>query len=584
MNKKKASIDLVKMGLYILKRIWLVIICAAIGFGVMYWRSTKQPDTYTASGTMYITNNNPNLINYGYTNVSDMSASVQLVNIYSEALKQPTVTGRALTVEIEELNPDGSYVRDENGAVIKYTLSQRYEGISDATVAGSISMVSINETPFVRISCRTRNPAMSRDICRADLLVAPDGLTTVVGAGNAVVQTYPERLPGANARNDMRQGLTGALIGAAIGVAILAFFFLMNQRVEEPKELTENYTLPILAQVKRRPGKEENASEFLLDDKSEMDLVESYAKLRMNLLYTLVDKDKHTVLVTSAISGEGKSTITSNLAISIAMSGKKVIIVDADMRRACQSETFQYDPKSKGLSDVLLGSVELQSAVMKNVRDNLDILPAGTVPPNPSELLDSPAMHKLLATLEEHYDLVLLDAPPINIVSDPLALSSQVAGGVFVVRQHFSDHREIRRALNAAEMTNLNLLGFVFYGEKIRQGSYYSRKYYHYRGYHYYHKYDTRPRNDEDDEQHGNLSDNDMFPGQEARSSTQMWAGSPASLRSPISEHIEGTDSMMKPQVRLRRTDDDEEAQETGDGTAPSPDGNLSYRRRRSRI
>ena len=546
MNKKKASIDLVKMGLYILKRIWLVIICAAIGFGVMYWRSTKQPDTYTASGTMYITNNNPNLINYGYTNVSDMSASVQLVNIYSEALKQPTVTGRALTTELEELNRDGSEKVDENGkALPKYTLAGRYGGISDAMVAGCINMVSINETPFVRISCTTGNPNLSRDICRAVLLVAPDGLTRVVGAGNAEVQTYPERLPVANGRNDKRQGLIGALAGAAVALAILAFFFLKNQRVEDTKELTDNYTLPILAQVKRRPGKEENASAFLLDDKSDMDLVESYAKLRMNLLYTLVNKDKHTVLVTSAISGEGKSTITANLAISVAMSGKKVIIVDADMRRACQSEVFQYDAKTKGLSDILLGSVEIQNVVLKNVRECLDILPAGTVPPNPSELLESPSMHKLLASLEEQYDLVLLDAPPINIVSDPLALSAQVAGGIFVVRQHFSDHREIRKALIAAEMTNLNLVGFVFYGEKIRQGSYYSRKYYHYRGYQNYHKYDTRLKDD---------------------------------------ENAEDQDSKIDAQATLRRIDDDEEAQKTGNDTAPSPDDNLSYNRRRSRI
>ena len=85
---------------------------------------------------------------------------------------------------------------------------------------------------------------------------------------------------------------------------------------------------------------------------------------------------------------------------------------------------------------------------------------------------------------------MVLDVPPINIVSDPLALSSQVAGGVYVVRQNFTDHREIRTALTSAEMTGLDLLGFVFYGEKLRQGSYYSRRYYH--GYKYYHKYDTR--------------------------------------------------------------------------------------------
>lgn len=490
MNKKRTSIDLGKLGLYILKRIWLVMICAVIGFGVMYWQSLKKPDTYTSAGTMYITNNNPNLINYGYTNVSDMSASVQLVNIYSEALKQPTVTGRALTTELEELSREGSYVRDENGAIIKYTLSQRYPELTEASVAGCITMMSINETPFVRILCNTASPEKSRDICRAVLLVAPEALTDVVGAGNAKVQTSPTTLPNPTKRTDMRQGMTGALAGAAVAIALLVFLFLMNQRVEDSKELTDNYTLPILSQIKRRKEDEKDPGGFLLNDKSDMDLVESYAKLRMNLLYTMVGKEKKTILVTSAISGEGKSTITANLAISLAMSGKQVLLVDADMRRACQSDVFHYDHKMPGLSDILVGNADLQHTVIQSGRDNLDILPAGTTPPNPSELLDSKVIHELITYLEQYYDLILLDAPPINIVSDPLALSDEVAGGVFVVRQHFSDHREIRKALISAEMTGLDLLGFVFYGEKIRQGSYYSRRYY--RGYHYYHQYDTR--------------------------------------------------------------------------------------------
>ena len=113
----------------------------------------------------------------------------------------------------------------------------------------------------------------------------------------------------------------------------------------------------------------------------------------------------------------------------------------------------------------------------------------------------------MMAEFEADYDLILLDVPPINIVSDPLALSDQVAGAVFVVRQHFSDHRELQKALKQTEMTGMNLLGFVFYGENLRRGGYYSRKYYYYNGYKYgkygkyshyssRKKYDTRNRYD----------------------------------------------------------------------------------------
>ena len=111
----------------------------------------------------------------------------------------------------------------------------------------------------------------------------------------------------------------------------------------------------------------------------------------------------------------------------------------------------------------------------------IDLLPAGRIPPNPTELLESQDMQRLISKLSEKYDLVLLDSPPVNIVSDPLALSDKVAGALFVVRQDVSDHREVRKALIAAEMANLELLGFIFYAESLLHGSYYSRK--HYRNY-----------------------------------------------------------------------------------------------------
>ena len=108
MNKQGGSIDLARLAVYILKRIWLVIICAAIGFGFMYWRASKAVDTYTASGTMFVTNSNPNLVNYGYTSTSDISSAVQLVNIYSEVVKSETVMQKVLEYAIEPAGENGN--------------------------------------------------------------------------------------------------------------------------------------------------------------------------------------------------------------------------------------------------------------------------------------------------------------------------------------------------------------------------------------------------------------------------------------------------------------------------------------------
>lgn len=482
MNKQGGSIDLARLAVYILKRIWLVILCAAIGFGIMYYRASKAPDTYTASGTMFVTNSNPNLVNYGYTSTSDISSAVQLVNIYSEVVKSETVMQRVLEYAIDPMKETG---KDQDTL-----LSQKYPQLDTSYIRNAISMQSINETPMVQVTCTTTDPQLSADICNSVLQVAPAAIKDVVAAGEAKAQDFAIIPTNANTRNDRKQGIIGMLAGAVIACVFLVLFFLKNKRVEKPNEITENYTPPILSYIRRGKGDEKDAGAFLLSDKSDMDMVESYAKLRMNLLYTLSEKMHKTVLVTSAISGEGKSTIAANLAISMAMSGKRILLIDADMRRACLSEIFYYDPNSSGLSDILTGNVKPKQAILTSVWENLDVLPAGSVPSNPCELLESPSMQDLLQDLEENYDLVLIDVPPINIVSDPLALSGQCAGALFVVRQNFSDHREIRRALISAEMTGLEVLGFVFYGENIYQGRYYSRRLQ--RGYQYYNKYDTR--------------------------------------------------------------------------------------------
>ncbi len=472
MNSKATRIDLVKLAIYVLKRCWILLICAVIGFSFMYWRTaSRHRVTYTASGTMYIVNQNPNLVNYGYTSTSDLNSALKLLDTYRVVVKSDKV----LEAVVTELN-------------LKYP--GQYSGITTSYIAGTLSMSSVNETGVVRVSCVTNDPQKSADICNAVMHEAPSEIVRVVGAGSAEVIDEAKVPSGPDAFSPMRRAVTGALAGAAAAAAVLIVLFLLNHKISDTQELKDNYTPPILASVKREKGEEEDPGKFILDrTKSGMDQVENYAKLRMNLLFTLAGKEKHVVAVTSAISGEGKSTIAANLAISCAMSGKKVLLIDADMRRASQSEIFHFSKHYKGLSNVLIGESPWQDVVLVSSKhENFDILPAGRMPPNPAELLGSDMMRKLLDELLAVYDLVLLDAPPINIVSDPLALSDLTAGSLFVVRQDFSDHQEVRKALTSAELTGMNILGFVFYGEKIHQGKYYYRRYYK----SYYHKYDTR--------------------------------------------------------------------------------------------
>lgn len=464
-------IDLTKMLLYMLKRAWLIIICAEIGFGVMYIRTTRfLPDTYTASGTMYVNNGNPNLSEYQYTNSGDLNSAVQLINTYLVVVKSEKVMN----------------------AVVN-RLSKDYPDITAGQISPTLSMASVSETGVVAVKSRTNNAQLSADIVNAVMEDAPDEIIRVVGAGSievidsAKVPVFPD------SRGEINKGMRGAMYGAAVGVLILAVLFLLNQKITSSSDITENYNPPVLASLQRVNASKAEPNAFMLTNQSPMEVMESYAKLRMNLLYTLVGKTSHSVVITSSISGEGKTTIASNLAISCAMGGKKVLLVDGDLRRACQRDVFEFDKHALGLSDILVGKCKWQDAILKDIRETLDLMPAGHFPPNPAELLASNEMLDLLKELEKEYELVLIDMPPINIVADPLVLSDNVAGCLFVARQNFSDHRDIKKALISVEMTGMSVLGFIFYGENINQGGYYSRRYYK----SYYKKYDYRRRTEE---------------------------------------------------------------------------------------
>ncbi len=466
MKNKTAQIDLAKLILYVLKRAWLIALCAIIGFAGMYWYSvTYTRDTYTASGTMYMYNGNPNLVNYQYTSSSDLNSAVQLLDTYRVVLK----SNKVMDAVAERLAPD-------------------YPGITPGFISGSISMRSEQETGVVRVSCTTGNAQMSADICNAVLDVAPPEIKRVVSAGGYEIIDYASTPLRPDSRSPRRRAMTGALAGAALAAGLLVLLFLLNRKITDTKDLEDNYTPPVLASVRRIREESEDPGRFLLSQKSSMETTEGYAKLRMNMLYTLVSRKNSIVVVTSAIAGEGKSTIAANLSISCSMAGKRVLLIDSDLRRATQREIFHYSKRLPGLSDVLVGSLTWQEAVLSTQWPMLHILPTGHLPPNPAELMGSAAMQALLEELKQTYDLIIIDVPPINIVSDPLALSAFCAGCLFVTRQHFSDHRDIRKALVAAEMTGMNVLGFVFYGEKLHQDSYYSKKYYK----SYYHKYDNR--------------------------------------------------------------------------------------------
>lgn len=210
-------------------------------------------------------------------------------------------------------------------------------------------------------------------------------------------------------------------------------------------------------------------------------VVESYKAIRTNLSFLLPATKSNVVAITSPNSGEGKSTTSANMAIAFAQLGERVLLIDADMRRASLHKKLRTE-NAEGLSNVLAGMATVEDCI-KQINDNLFFLPSGRIPPNPSELLGGAAFEKLVKKVSPVYSCVIIDTPPINVVSDTLVVAPQTDGIVLVVRQGQTLNDDVKRVIDSAKLANIKILGAVINGVRQSAGSgyRYSLKYSRYR-------------------------------------------------------------------------------------------------------
>ncbi len=218
-----------------------------------------------------------------------------------------------------------------------------------------------------------------------------------------------------------------------------------------------------------------------LSDKSKFAIVESYKLARTNIMFSLSADDDKIFAVTSHSKGEGKSTVSANLAISFSKMEKRVLIIDCDLRRPNIHNIFNQENRA-GLSNIIGKMVTFEEVVCRNVLPNLDLLPSGTIPPNPSELLCSSMFLELMEKLKKEYDYIIFDTPPIGVVSDALLLKDIMAGFVIVIRESSTTHGDVKDLLDSIKLADSKVLGMIKVGcdtSKKKNG----------RGYYYYQYY-----------------------------------------------------------------------------------------------
>lgn len=269
----------------------------------------------------------------------------------------------------------------------------------------------------------------------------------------------------------------GCLLGFILGVCLALLQEFLDDRINSVEDANRILGLPSLGHV---PALSATDARLLPQMPGLDPAAESYRVLRTNIHFASIDAPARTLLVTSSNPGEGKTTTAANLAFAMAMDGKRVILVDTDLRRPSLHKLMNL-PAGPGLTDALLGHTELEPHMLM---PGLSVIPAGSTPPNPSELLNSRTFRNLVDKLTEQADMVIFDSPPVLVAADASILASQMDGTVLVVETGETKKAAARQTARLLQQARANVLGIAFNKMRARDGSYY---------YYYQYQYGTPP-------------------------------------------------------------------------------------------
>lgn len=203
---------------------------------------------------------------------------------------------------------------------------------------------------------------------------------------------------------------------------------------------------------------------------------EQFRTVRTNINFSMPDADLKTLIITSTTPGEGKSTNSSNIAVVYAQSGKRVLLVDSDMRKPTVHHTFRV-PNTRGLSSLLTRQCAIEDVVHESAQPGLFIIPSGPIPPNPAELIGSQNMDRFMDTVSEQYDIIIFDAPPVLSVTDAQILANKCAGTILVVNTGATEKENVLKAKEVLMSSKANMIGVIL-NNYVHEKDHYYYQYY----------------------------------------------------------------------------------------------------------
>jgi len=272
------------------------------------------------------------------------------------------------------------------------------------------------------------------------------------------------------------------ILGLILGIGLAFFLEYLDNTIKRPDEIKEYLNIPYLGPTpafSRNESKDGFHEDLVTAHSPKSTASESFRGIRTAILFSSPDTAPQTILVTSAGPSEGKTVCATNLAITMAQAGSRVLLLDCDMRRPRIHKMFK-SRRNKGVSSVIVGKDELDDAITPTGINNLDIINVGPIPPNPSELLGSGNMGQLMASLRKKYKRIVIDSPPITAVTDAVVLAKSADGVVLVVRVGDTPRQVVQNGLKQLQSVNAHILGVVLNGVDTERDSYYYYQYYYY--------------------------------------------------------------------------------------------------------
>ena len=317
-----------------------------------------------------------------------------------------------------------------------------------------------NQTMFAGLLQRSRETDISSELKTSNIRIVDPAET-------------PRSPSHPNVRRTTYWSLMGGLL---LGLSVAFFFEYLDGRIKDPEEIKNTLGLPFLGMVPAFRAKDVSGPP-LLGGGMPPDFCEAFRGIRTNLMFASAAVGPKSILVTSTGPGEGKSVVSANIAMAFAQSNMRVLLIDADMRRPKIHEFFKVS-REPGLSNVLVANTKASNAVRKTMTPNLWLLPCGKLPPNPAELLSSARFQEFLASLDQHFDWVVIDSPPVMAVTDPGVLAHSASGVVFVVGSEMTNRHTAHTALEQLDAAQPNYLGAILNRVDVRRNPYfYSRHY-----------------------------------------------------------------------------------------------------------